>query len=262
MPEQKKKVQSVEKAFVLLNQLWAAGRPLSLTELTHMTGWAKSTIHAMLVSLREVRAVEQSEADGRYWLGYRLMALGGKVSSSWQGVQLARPRLLHIVNTIQESVYLSRLCGDELLLVACAEPNEGFQVCAEAGSSVPLHCTTQGKAILAFMPELEQRRVLEKLALRPYTPQAIQSMDSLKTQLEEVRQRGYAVERGEYNTGLQSVGAPIFDRTGRARYAISIVSAMRGASWREFDQAVKLVTEAAKSISFDLSAMETDNINF
>ena len=50
------------------------------------------------------------------------------------------------------------------------------------------------------MPELEQRRVLEKLALRPYTPQAIQSMDSLKTQLEEVRQRGYAVERGEYNT--------------------------------------------------------------
>ena len=120
MPEQKKKVQSVEKAFVLLNQLWAAGRPLSLTELTHMTGWAKSTIHAMLVSLREVRAVEQSEADGRYWLGYRLMALGGKVSSSWQGVQLARPRLLHIVNTIQESVYLSRLCGDELLLVACA----------------------------------------------------------------------------------------------------------------------------------------------
>ncbi len=112
------------------------------------------------------------------------------------------------------------------------------------------------------MPELEQRRVLEKLALRPYTPQAIQSMDSLKTQLEEVRQRGYAVERGEYNTGLQSVGAPIFDRTGRARYAISIVSAMRGASWREFDQAVKLVTEAAKSISFDLSALETDNINF
>ena len=59
----------------------------------------------------------------------------------------------------RESVYLSRLCGDELLLVACAEPNEGFQVCAEAGSSVPLHCTTQGKAILAFMPELEQRRV-------------------------------------------------------------------------------------------------------
>ena len=62
MPEQKKKVQSVEKAFVLLNQLWAAGRPLSLTELTHMTGWAKSTIHAMLVSLREVRAVEQRTA--------------------------------------------------------------------------------------------------------------------------------------------------------------------------------------------------------
>lgn len=262
MPEQKKKVQSVEKAFAILNQLWIAGRPLSLTELTHMTGWAKSTIHAMLVSLREVRAVEQSEVDGRYWLGYHLMELGGKVSNSWQGVQLARPRLLHIVNTIQESVYLSRLCGDELLLVACAEPNEGFQVCAEAGSRMPLHCTTQGKVILAFMPAAERRRILDKLALRPYTPQAIQSLDSLEDHLEEVRQRGYAVERGEYNTGLQSVGAPIFDKNGQVRYAISIVSAMRGSAWREFDQAVKLVTEAARSISYDLSTLETDNLNF
>lgn len=262
MPEQKKRVQSVEKAFVLLNCLWSAGHPLSLTELTHMTGWAKSTIHAMLVSLREVCAVEQSEQDGRYWLGYHLMELGSKVSNSWQGVQLARPRLLHIVNTIQESAYLSRLCGSELLLVACAEPNEGFQVCAETGSQVPMHCTTQGKAILAFMPEEERRRVLEKNGLRPYTPQAIHSLEVLEHQLEEVRQRGYAVERGEFNTGLQSVGAPVFDSSGKARYAISIVSAMRGSAWREFDQAVKLVTEAAASVSYDLAAAGREALNF
>lgn len=262
MPEQKKKVQSVEKAFVLLDCLWTAGRPLSLTELTQMTGWAKSTIHAMLVSLREVCAVEQSEQDGRYWLGYHLMELGSKVSNSWDGVLLARPRLLHIVNTIQESAYLSRLCGDELLLVACAEPNEGFQVCAETGSRIPLHCTTQGKAILAFMPEQERTRVLERTGLRPYTPQAIHSMELLQQQLEEVRQRGYAVERGEYHTGLQSVGAPIFDSSGRVRYAISIVSAMRGPVWREFDQAVKLVTEAAASISYELSAPGANRLDF
>lgn len=262
MSEQKKRVQSVEKAFVLLDCLLSAGRPLSLTEITNMIGWAKSTTHAMLVSLREVGAVEQSAQDGRYWLGYHLMELGSKVSNSWEGVQLARPRLLHIVNTIQESAYLSRLCGGELMLVACAEPNEGFQVCAEIGSRVPLHCTTQGKAILAFMPDSERRRVLEKSGLRPYTHQAVQSLEELERELAEVRRLGYAVERGEYNTGLQSVGAPIFDRDGAARYAISIVSAMRGNAWREFDQAVKLVTEAASSISYELAESGRNPLNF
>lgn len=256
MPTQGRKVHSIEKAIALLDCFWTARRPLALTELVQMTGWAKSTIHGMLSSMTDSRVIEQNETDGKYRLGYHLFELGSAVNSSWSEISRARSQLLHIVSTIKESAYLARLCGDDLLLAVCAEPSEGFRVSTEEGTRIPLHCTSQGKVILAYMPEAEARALVERKGMHGYTPHSIQDWETLRQQLAEIRQRGYAMERSEYQVGLQSIGAPIFDSTGKCRYAVSVVGVMRGPAWSEFDQTLDLLLESAAAISFDLGYRE------
>ena len=94
--------------------------------------------------------------------------------------------------------------------------------------------------------------MLERKGMHAYTSRTIQDWETLRGQLEEIRQRGYALERSEYQVGLQSIGVPIFDGNGQCRYAISIVVVMRGTAWNEFDETLKLLMESAAAISYDL----------
>ena len=252
MATQGRRVHSIEKAIALLDCFWSVRRPLALSELVRMTGWAKSTIHGMLATMTDSAVIEQNPVDGKYQLGYHLFELGGAVNASWDVVALSRPHLLHIVATINESAYLARLSGDELLLVECTEPHDGFRVSSEAGTRMPLHCTSQGKAILANRTELEARQLLRRKGMPVLTPNTITDWEVLRGQLEQIRAEGIAVERGEYRPGLQSVAAPVFSGRGDCIYAIGIVGVMRAGAWEEFDQAAKMVREAAAAVSYEL----------
>lgn len=252
MATQGRKVHSIEKAVTLLDCFWIARRPLALAELVQMTGWAKSTIHGLLSSMTDSRIIEQNEFDGKYRLGYHLYELGSAVNAAWSEISLARTRLLQIANTIRESAYLARICGDELLLAVCAEPSEGFRVSTQEGTRIPIHASSQGKAILAYMPEDEAQALLERKGMQAYTPHTIRSWSSLQVQLAQIRQQGYALERSEYQVGLQSIGVPIFDGSGTCQYAISVVGVMQGQVWNGFDETLKLLLESAADISRDL----------
>ena len=144
-----RRVHAIEKSIQLLDCFWLARRPLSLSELEKRTGWAKSTIHGLLASMLDSGVVEQNPGDGKYHLGYHLFELGSAVNQSWDVPNLCRPHLQHLVDCFNESVYLARLSGDDLLLAICEEPHTSFRITSEVGTRLPLHCSSQGKAILA-----------------------------------------------------------------------------------------------------------------
>lgn len=252
MGTQGRKVHSIEKAVTLLDCFWVVRRPLALSELVQMTGWAKSTIHGLLSSMTDSRIIEQNESDGKYRLGYHLYELGSAVNASWSEVSLARTRLLQIADTIRESAYLARLCGDDLLLAVCAEPSEGFRVSTEEGTRIPLHASSQGKVILAYMPESEAKALLERKGMQRYTPHTIRDWASLQPQLAQIRKQGYALERSEYQVGLQSIGVPVFDASGKCRYAISMVGVMQGTQWPGFEKTLKQLMESGAALSREL----------
>lgn len=78
-----KRVQSVEKAMLLLDCFWRARKSFSLAELAAQTGWAKSTIHALLSSMTGSALVEQDPQTGKYQLGYHAFELGCVVLERW-----------------------------------------------------------------------------------------------------------------------------------------------------------------------------------
>ena len=253
MSTQGRSVHSVEKAITLLDCFWRSGGSLSLTELVQQTGWAKSTVHGLLASMLSSAVVEQDKSDGRYRLGYHLYELGSCVSASWDVVGIVRPRLEELAAKVGESTYLARLSGEELVLVECIEPHSaGFRVYNEPGTRIPLHCSSQGKCILAAMPEEKARELLMRKGMEALTANTITSWEGMASQLELTRELGYSVERGEYRVGLQSVGAPIFDSTGNCEYAIGIVGIQGNGPLSADRAAIDGVREAAAGASHDL----------
>lgn len=252
MATQGRSVHSVEKAIVLLDCFWRSGGSLSLSELVQQTGWAKSTVHGLLASMLPSSVVEQDKADGRYRLGYHLFELGSCVSSSWDVVGIVRPYLEKIADTVGESAYLARLSGDELILVECVEPHNGFRVSSEPGSRIPLHCTSEGKCILASMPEEKAKDLLRRKGMGAYTGNTITTWEELEPQLALTRELGYSVERGELRAGLQSVGAPVFTSKGSCIYAIAVVGIQPSGQVAADKAAIEAVKSAAQAASFDL----------
>ena len=165
-----RRVHAIEKSIQLLDCFWLARRPLSLSELEKRTGWAKSTIHGLLASMLDSGVVEQNPGDGKYHLGYHLFELGSAVNQSWDVPNLCRPHLQHLVDCFNESVYLARLSGDDLLLAICEEPHTSFRITSEVGTRLPLHCSSQGKAILANRSRYEADRLLRRAPLEVMTP--------------------------------------------------------------------------------------------
>ena len=252
MPTQGRSVHSVEKAIALLDCFWEAGGSLSLTELVQKTGWAKSTVHGLLASMIDSAIVEQDKNDGRYRLGYHLFELGSCVAASWDVVGIVRPRLEQIAATVGESAYLARLSGDELILVECVEPNHGFRVYNEPGTRIPLHCSSQGKCILANMPEEQAKALLGRKGMHPMTPSTITTWEGIAPQLGLTREMGYSVERGEYRVGLRSVGAPVFTSNGKCTYAIGVVGIQNSSQLSADRPAIEAVKAAAEAASYDL----------
>ena len=119
---------------------------------------------------------------------------------------------------------------------------------AQVGTRMPLHCSAMGKAILAFLPA-EETAVLLQNGISVYTPHTVTDPDELQKQLDETVQSGYAIENGERIIGMRGVAAPIFDRFGRAEYAIGVTGMFRRISDEAFLRAAHLCRDAAQQIS-------------
>lgn len=244
-------MHSIEKSIVLLDCFWRERRALSLRELEQMTGWAKSTIHGLLSSMVDSGVIEQNATDGKYHLGYHLFELGSAVQQGWNVPEICAPYLQSIVDRTGESAYLARLSGDELILAMCEEPHVGFRIVSEAGTRLPLHCTSQGKVILANLPRYEAERLLTKEPLTAYTDRTVTDPAKLLTSLAQIRGCGYAQENEEYKSGLKSVAAPIFNGQGECRYAIGVIC-MASVSDEAFGNMRHAVSEAAAAVSAEL----------
>ena len=215
-------VRSIQKAAAILDLLAESKQPLSLTEIAEQTGWAKSTAYGLLCSMRSVGFVEQSAETGRYTLGVRLFEYGSAVQSTRNILTLSRVPMHALVEASGESAVLSMLDRGEVLILGHAEPDSSFHIVSETGRHLPSFCTAQGKVLLADLPTASVRRIFETHA-QAYTPHTATSFDTLEAELKSVRERGYAIENGEFRVGIRGVAAPVYTHSGTVQYALGLI---------------------------------------
>src|SRR5699024_8767169 len=102
------------------------------------------------------------------------------------------------------------------------EGNETLRMHSKVGTRAPMHCTSVGKAILAFLPRKEVENAFDDYPFIPHTPHTIKDKDSLYEQLDQIKEGGYALDLEENELGINCIAVPIFDHTGSVIAAFSI----------------------------------------
>jgi IclR family acetate operon transcriptional repressor len=240
-------VQSIARAFDLLETMADLGGIVGLSQLASASGLPLPTIHRLMRTLLDLGYVRQ-EPSREYALGPRLVRLGesaGRLLGDW-----ATPYLQHVVDAIGESANLAMLDGHQVVYTAQVPGRHSMRMFTEVGRRAGVHCTAIGKAMLATMPAEQADEILRRSGLPSQTQHTITALRPMEKELERIRLQGYAIDNEEQEIGVRCVAVTLPGEPARAAISIS------GPSTRMTDAlistAVPLLTETAVALADEL----------
>ena len=241
-------LKSLVKVVRVLDAFSIRNRTLSLTDICAATGYPKSTVHRLLGAMRETGLLDQDPGRDRYRLGMKLFEFGNTVLANMDLHREARPFVDALTRQGGQAVHLAVFDGQRAIVIHRADASPEKSLAAHTIEQAPVHCTSVGKAILAFQPEPVVRRIINA-GLTRYTETTITDPAALMSALATVREAGFALDEGEHQPGLRCIGAPVRDRSGQVIAGISLT----GPAWRlplaEVDGLAKVVVHHANGIS-------------
>jgi len=217
-PGRRHGVQAIARAAAVLRALGDQPNGLGLGEVAIAAGLPKSTAHRIVAALAAEGLVTQS-ADGRIRLGGGIsrLALAGREAIA----ERLRPILIELHRELEETVDLAVLDGGSVRFVDQVGAPRRLRAISSVGDAFPLHCTANGKALLAALPE-DQAIASLPHPLPRLTPHTIVSLDDLLGELAAIRRDGVAYDREEHTEGICAVGAAVSDGSDPAAVAISV----------------------------------------
>jgi len=226
-------LSTVRNAARLLKVFRSREADLGVSELARRLGLGKSTVHRMLTTLVAEGLIEQNPRTGGYRLGIVMFELGEAVR-----VHMDLHAAVGPVLDGHEVVYVDRL-----------ESAHSLRLFTETGRRVPVHCTSSGKVLLAYLPEARRQAVLRTAPLTALTPHSITSRSQLEAELDRVRRRGWADAVNEREIGVASIAAPVRDVSGEVVAAISIGVPLARCSVMALRRLAPVIMEAAEAAS-------------
>lgn len=250
-------VKSVDKAIHVIELLLNQRRPMSLQELSTAADIPKSTIHAILSTLRDHSMVEQRD-DGKYYLGVRLFECGCAVAAEWDITAVAHPHLVQLAEQTGATAFMALLDGGECIIFDQYVPTSdfGLQIRLEPGSRQPLHATAQGKLLLSSLSNPEVLNRLNARGMQTYTRHTLTDPQTFLDELATIRQSGFALEDGEYKVGVRSIAAPVYNQNKQMKYAIGLVGLFPRVASEDFQYAITQTVHQARQISLAIGCRD------
>lgn len=243
------RLQTVEKAFEVVSLLAHRGA-LSLTEASESLGLSKPVVHRILATLREMDWVEQAPETRKYRLRLRAWEIGSLALQHVPLYGIAMPMIERFALDRETNAGLSIYDEGEMLFVARVQFSSGSPVLVRAGVRAPAHSTSSGKVALAFLPG-EADRLLNG-TLERLTPGTVTDPEALRGEIEEIRRRGYGINRDGRAVGSSGVAAPLFD--DRGAFVASVYSAVPSEEFTDewVKRTATLIVDCAANISLAL----------
>ena len=204
--------QSVDRAVAILEILARDGKA-GVTEIARELGVHKSTASRLLAALDRRELVTQDAARGKFRLGTGIVRLAGAVGRTLDAVQESRPVCRALAEEVGETINLAILSGRDALYLDQAAGPAALSPHNWAGKRIPLHATSDGKVLLAYLSEAELAGCLTP-PLRRFTDRTITTLGEFSRVLAEVRRRGYATAVEALEAGLTAVAAPVRNAGG------------------------------------------------
>src|SRR5271170_459700 len=208
--------QAVDRAARLLSEVVHAPDPVTFTELSEVTGLAKSTTSRLLLALERNHLVRRDD-HGRFLPGEMFVSFAWRGGADTSLVAVAQPFLDRLGKATGETVNLGVASGNAVEQIAQVDCAYMIGSINWVGRPVPLHASGLGKVLLAY-----GAAKLPPGELEPCTEKTITSEAALRAELAVVRSRGYAVTDEELEAGLIAFAAPVFRYDGTVVAALSV----------------------------------------
>jgi DNA-binding IclR family transcriptional regulator len=206
-------VQVIARAASILRVLQKSPQGLGLSQIAREVGLPRSTVHRIVGALEQERFVSSALPDGRIRLGAGLVPLAASVNSDLR--RMLHPYLQNLFLEVNETIDLAVLDKDQVLFIDQIAAPHRLQAVSGIGLTFPLHCTANGKALLAELPRTEVEQILPQ-ELPSLTPNTITLRDQLLEELEKVRVDKVAYDREEHTMGICAVGVAVRDTMARS----------------------------------------------
>lgn len=215
---------SVLKAFKILD-LFAAGKSeLTASETAEALGINMITAHRFLHTLVHAGALRTS-SRGVFRLGYMFADLGERVLQGDNLPALLQPILDQLALDTGEACMATRFDRDMAVCIAKALPDRPLYVDIRIGSKLDAFCTAHGKLWLAHMTTAEQHRYFKNAELTGMTDRTVTDITALKTELETIRDQGFATNNGERENDIYAIAVPVTTTHGKMISAFSVFGA-------------------------------------
>ena len=231
---------------------------LTLTEIAKNVGLNKSTVHRFMRTLVNGGFVAQDPETKRYRVGLALVPLGQLATKHLEIRKVAYPRITALQKAVGETVHLAMLDGNEVVYIDIVESTAHFlRLNSRIGKLAPAYCTGLGKAMLAF-GDSERLEAVIANGLQRHTDTTITDPELLRADLAAARERGYAIDLGEFNPLVRCMAAPIFDRGGVVA-AVSVTRIFVDSTTTLEPEVGLAVRATADEISRDLGDLAPSN---
>lgn len=252
-------VPAVTRALDILELFLDGDEALTAPEITRKLGLPRTTVHELVTTLAARHYLTQRpEAPGQYRLGVRGYQVGSRYAEQLDLASEGRSVAELVSRACDETVHVGILEGRDVIYIAKVDSSHAVRMVSAPGRRLPAHLTSDGKILLACLPDHElDARFAELGALDAMTPDSVATPGQLRRELAEIRRRGIAVEKHEVHAYVACVAAPVRDVTGQVVAALSIaVPTVRWSEERR-PELERMVREGADELSARLGYRES-----
>jgi DNA-binding IclR family transcriptional regulator len=198
-------------------------REMTLAEIASATGYHKSSVHKILVTLNHQGFLDRDETTKRYSLGIALLRCGQAALDNLNIKHSAKSILKELADYSGETANLAVLRGTKIVIVDVMESPVELRVSPPIGTMDSVINKSNGKAVLAWLPESLVNTIIKREGLPAKTKRSIKNVKLYRKELAAVRKQGYATDFEEFQEGISAVSAPVFNAEGQAVATLSIV---------------------------------------
>ncbi|MFC1236731.1 IclR family transcriptional regulator [Vibrio sp. F74] len=219
-------IKSLSKALTVLEFLGGFPNGISLQKISEGTGFNKSSTHRILATFEASGYVAQLNSGKEYRLTMKLVHLGHTaINSDVTGA--VKPYLGELLDDVNETVNFLSFDSDNIIFKDKFEPADAsFRTRTYVGLHSPMYCSAAGKCYLAFCSDLAREAYWQRnvSTMKPLTENTILDKKHFLDVLDEIRERGYALDDEENEAGISCVAVPVFDKNKAPVYAVSVSS--------------------------------------
>jgi len=245
-------IQSLERAFAILEEIAARPEGVALADLCRNVGLHSSTTFHLVRTLVQLGYASQMAETRKYRIGGKVFSLAVGALDENELVARATPMLELLAQQTGETAHFAIRVGDDIVIAGKTEGPGMFRLADRPGAVRPGNATALGKVLLAALTPEQLERYLATHEQTRFTTKTIVERDALVAELAGVRRAGIAFDDGEYNAEVRCVAVPVHDFHGRVAGAIGISGPMWRLSLQSLHEKSRAVQEIAARLSEDL----------